>query len=268
MKYSWTCHESVGNLGTPKFAWGKVLPQKLTFDGQRFKESDCNCERKFSKCQWGHWPYLLVGENVTTLLWGKCEVATHTSENGTWESSETLKNSKLNCMHQNTLHWNVLYTLGKTLKFRCPKWPRMSHLDICSTSYGWKKGRESNWQFDSQPLIVENQPDSGVCRWSATHCWKALKESYKFALDLIPIRGQNEKLWMPKMPKVQTRIVSGLHFGSHGKKCHLDASVAERRREYYMGEVGGFPWVRAVVSQVSPRSHVACPNTKSVQNEF
>jgi len=42
----------------------------------------------------------------------------------------------------------------------------------------------------------------------------------------------------------------------------------ERRREYYMGEGGGFPWVQAVVSQVSPRLPVACPNTKNVQNEF
>ncbi len=37
---------------------------------------------------------------------------------------------------------------------------------------------------------------------------------------------------------------------------------AERHREYYMGEGGGFPRVRAVVSLVSPKSHVACPSTK------
>jgi hypothetical protein len=36
----------------------------------------------------------------------------------------------------------------------------------------------------------------------------------------------------------------------------------ERHREYYMGEGGGFPRVRAVVSFVSPKSPVACPNTK------
>jgi len=35
-----------------------------------------------------------------------------------------------------------------------------------------------------------------------------------------------------------------------------------------MGEGGGFPRVRAVVNQVSPRLPVACPNAKSVQNEF
>ncbi len=70
----------------------------------------------------------------------------------------------------------------------------MSHLDICSTSYGKKKGQESNCQFDSRPLKVENRPDPGVCRWNATHCWKALKEIYKFVLDLIPIRGIRKEL--------------------------------------------------------------------------
>jgi hypothetical protein len=34
------------------------------------------------------------------------------------------------------------------------------------------------------------------------------------------------------------------------------------------GEGGGFPRAWAVVSQVSPRSPVACPNTKRMQNEF
>jgi hypothetical protein len=70
----------------------------------------------------------------------------------------------------------------------------MSHLDIYSTSYDKKKGWESNWQFDFRPLKVENRPDPSVCRWSATHRWKALKESYKFALDLILIEGLNKEL--------------------------------------------------------------------------
>jgi hypothetical protein len=70
----------------------------------------------------------------------------------------------------------------------------MGHLDIYNTSYGKKKGQELNWQFDSRPLKVGNQPDPGACRWSAIHCWKALKESYKFSLDLIPIEGLSKKL--------------------------------------------------------------------------
>jgi hypothetical protein len=59
-----------------------------------------------------------------------------------------------------------------------------------------RKGRESNWQFDSQPPKVENRPDPGVCKWSATHRWKALKESYKFASDLVPNRDNfGTPLW-------------------------------------------------------------------------
>jgi hypothetical protein len=73
---------------------------------------------------------------------------------------------------------------------------------------------------------------------------------------------------MPKVSGVQTETVSGLHFGSPGKKCHSDASAAERHKEYYMGEGGGFPRVRAVVSQVSSRLLVACPNTKNVPHEY
>jgi len=129
----------------------------------------------------------------------------------------------------------------------------MNHLDICSTSYGRKKGWESNWQFDSRPLKVNNWPDSSACRWSATHRWKAPKDSYNFGLDLVPIQDWSEKLWASKVPRVQTRTVSGLHFGSLGKKSHLDASATESCREYYMGEGGGFPRVRAVVNQMSPR---------------
>jgi len=174
------------------------------------------------------------------------------------------KISKLDCRDQNTFHWGVLYTVGKVSECRCPKWPRMSHLDICSISYRQKKGRESKWQFDSRPLKVGNRLDSDVCRWSATRHWKALKESYKFASDLVPIGGQSKKLWMPKVLGVQTGTVLGLHFGSFVKKCHSNASAAEKHREYYMGEGDGFPRVRAVVSQVNLGLPVACPNTKSV----
>jgi hypothetical protein len=41
----------------------------------------------------------------------------------------------------NTLHWGVLGVIGKVLKRRYRKWPRIGHLDICNPSYGQKKGR-------------------------------------------------------------------------------------------------------------------------------
>jgi hypothetical protein len=157
----------------------------------------------------------------------ECEDDTHIPEMGTWESSETPKNSELDFRGQITSSWNVFYTIEKLLKRRCRKWPRMSHSDIYSTSYVWKKGRESNWQFDSRPLKVGNWLDFSVCRWIATHRWKALKESYKFASDLIPIEGLSKELWAAKFLGVQIGTVSRPLLGSPGKKCHSDVGVTE-----------------------------------------
>jgi hypothetical protein len=66
------------------------------------------------------------------------------------------------------LHWSVVYTVIKVLKCKCRKWPRMSHLDIFNISYGQKKGRESNWQFDSRPLKVGNR-STPMCAVGVQH---------------------------------------------------------------------------------------------------
>jgi hypothetical protein len=81
---------------------------------------------------------------VATPLLEECEDKTHTPEMGTWESTGTPKTSELDCRGQNTLPWGVLYIIGKLSKHRCQKWALMSHLKICSTSCGKKKGRKSN----------------------------------------------------------------------------------------------------------------------------
>jgi hypothetical protein len=113
---------------------------------------------------------------------------------GELESRWTPEPSKSDYRGQNTLHWGVFYIIGNLLKCRCLKWARMTHLDICNTIQGKKKGRESNWQFDSRPWKVGNRPDSHACRWRATHRWKSLDESYKFASNLVPIGGLSDKL--------------------------------------------------------------------------
>jgi hypothetical protein len=118
---------------------------------------------------------------------------------GTWESSGTPKISEFDCKGQNTSHWEVLYIIGNLSKFKCPKWARMTHLDICNTSYGQKKGRESNWQFDSRPWKVKNRPDYLAFRWRATRRWKAFDEGYNFGSDLVPIRGLHQKLSPAKL---------------------------------------------------------------------
>jgi hypothetical protein len=106
---------------------------------------------------------------------------------GNLESSGTPEFLEFDSKAQNTSHWGVLGVIGKVLKRRYRKWPRIDHLDICNPSYGQKKGRESNWQFDSQSLKVENRPVPDVRSGSATRSWKALFEGYNFGSDLVPI---------------------------------------------------------------------------------
>jgi hypothetical protein len=165
--------------------------------------------------------------NVATPLWAKCEGEAHTPKSGNLESSGTPENSEDDLRGKISSHRCDLGIIGKVLKCRCPKWPRMSHLDICSPSYGQKKGRESNWQFDSRPLKVGNRPVPNVRSRSATRSWKALFEGYNFGLYLAPIRGWGEELRSPKVPGLQFGTVSGLHFGSPGTKSHSDAPSAE-----------------------------------------
>ncbi len=179
---------------------------------------------------------------------------------GTWKSAGTPKTSEFDCRGQNTLHRGFFYIIGKLSKCRCRKWVRMSHLDIFSTSYDKKKGRESN-----RPLKVRNRPDPGVCKWSATHRWKAFDEGYNFSSDLIVIKGLHRKLCALKVVGVPVVGISGLSLGSPGTKSHLDVAPVESYRVYYIGEGGGFPRVQAVVSLVSPKSPVAVLALKVLQ---
>jgi len=60
--------------------------------------------------------------------------------------------------------------------------------------------------------------------------------------------------------------ISGLHFGSPVNLCHSDVASATSRREYYMGEGGGFPRVRAVVSLVCPSARGKSQHPKGSRN--
>ncbi len=66
---------------------------------------------------------------------------------GSWNLSGLSKFLESDCRGQNPSHWKVFYIIEKLLKRKCLKWAYMTHLDIWNTSYGQKKGRESNWQF-------------------------------------------------------------------------------------------------------------------------
>jgi hypothetical protein len=118
------------------------------------------------------------------------------------ESSGTPECLELDSKGKNTSHWGVLGVIGKILKRRYRKWPRIGHLDICSPSYGQKKGQESNWQFDSRPLKVRNRYLLDIRFECATWRWKDLDEGYNFGSDLVAIGLCNRELWPFKVPGV------------------------------------------------------------------
>jgi hypothetical protein len=120
--------------------------------------------------------------------------AQHLEKNEDLESSGTPECLELDSKAQITFHWGVLGVIGKFLKRRYRKCSRMLDLDICKLSYGQKKGRESNWQFDSRPLKVENRPLPNIRIESAIRRWKDLDEGYKFVLDRVAIRPGSREL--------------------------------------------------------------------------
>jgi hypothetical protein len=149
---------------------------------------------------------------------------------GGWESSGTPECSELDSKAQNTSHWGVLGVIGKVLKRRYRKCPRIGNSDIWSPSYGQKKGRESNWQFDSRPLKVGNRPLPNVRFERATWRWKDLDEGYNW------FRPRRDPTLQSGVMAVQSSgspagTISGLHFGSPGNLCHSDVASATRCRE-------------------------------------
>jgi hypothetical protein len=84
---------------------------------------------------------------------------------GSWSPERTPESLERDCRGQNSSPWRVLYIIGKVLKCRCPKWPRMNHLDVCSPSYGQKKGRESNCQFERKRLPTTKSRESTRFTW-------------------------------------------------------------------------------------------------------
>jgi hypothetical protein len=111
----------------------------------------------------------------------------------------------------------------------------------------WAKEGPAVW------LPTTKSRESTSSRHSILEWDMALESSwrgYNFGLDLVLIRLYSREIWAPKVSGLQPETVSGLQLGSPGKMCHLDVALAGSYREYYMGEGGGLPRVRAVVSQM------------------
>jgi hypothetical protein len=69
-------------------------------------------------------------DTIATLLWVKWEDETPTPKVEDLESSGTPECLGFDSRGQNTSPWDVIGVIGKVLKHRYRKWPRIGHLDI------------------------------------------------------------------------------------------------------------------------------------------
>jgi hypothetical protein len=143
--------------------------------------------------------------SVATPLWPSVGVKPNTWKSWGFGVLRDSECSELDSKGKNTSHWGVLGVVGKVLKLRYRKCPRIGNSDIHSPSYGQKKGRESNWQFDSRPLKVENRCLPKIRSERATWRWKDLDEGYNFGSDLVTIQVRSRELWRFKVPGVPPR---------------------------------------------------------------
>ncbi len=152
---------------------------------------------------------VLCARVVAPLLWPSVGVKPNTWKSRELKSSRTPECLELDRKGQNTSHWGVLGVIGKVLKRKYRKWPRIGHLDICSPSYGQKTGRESNWQFDSRALKVGNRPVPDIRFWE---CDTALKRSRRgLQLWLRPRRDRmrESRVMSSQSPGTPTGTISG-----------------------------------------------------------
>jgi len=127
-----------------------------------------------------------------------------------WWTPET---SESDLRGQNLMAYGVFYNIGKLLERRCQKGLA---LFIWTYETQVMAKRRADSQIGNEK--VKNRPDLLSYRQRATYRWKALDESYNFALDCTLIRGLLAKLWGSKFAGVPIGAISGLPCGSLGRE--------------------------------------------------
>jgi hypothetical protein len=125
-------------------------------------------------------------------------------------------------------------TIRNFLKHRCLKRPCIVHLDLICMSYNQRKGRESNWEFDSWSQTPWNQGSNDLIR----ACYTSLRR-YIWGLQDSSLVF-SKYIWFEKDTSVQsletTRVpILGLPspLGSPREKWHLDVIPTKRHKVYY-----------------------------------
>ncbi len=104
-------------------------------------------------------------------------------------------------------------------------------------------------------LRTTKSRESTSSRHPIWECNMALKRSQRgLQLWLRPRHDRTLQSGVMSSQSSGTPIetILGLHFESPKNLCHLDVASTASCKEFYMGEGGGFPRVRAVVSLVCP----------------
>jgi hypothetical protein len=162
----------------------------------------------------------------------------------------------------------TFYIIGKLWKCRCLKWARMTHLTFATQVMAKRKvgSQTGSLTPDHKKLGIDSIP---VC---AGGVWHTIGKLLTRATTFLETSSWSEvwtrnysptKLWESKPWQFRNSPL-----GVSGQKNHLDVGLTKKRIEYYMGEGGGFPWVRAMMNLVSLRSPMACPNTEGAPKVY
>jgi hypothetical protein len=204
---------------------------------------------------------------VATPLWPSVGVKPNTPKVGDLESSGTPECLGFDSKVQNTSNWSVLGVIGKVLKRRYRKWPRIGHLDIYNPSYGQKEGpgvklavwlpttksREStssrppNWKCDT--LLERSR--RGLQVWFRPRCDQTLQSG----------------VMSSQSSGTPTGTISGQfrdsNLGVPGKSA-IWVQVRRSGTEYTIGRMVVAPPESGPWCVLWSKVPVACPNTQGV----
>jgi hypothetical protein len=161
-----------------------------------------------------------------------------------WIFKGQFQRSKLIGLRSSLYHWKALGTkmfkMGSHDPFGHLKhklWPKEGLGIKLVMWFLTTKSWESPW-FPSVQV---------ACHIPLERTWQGLR----LCINHILIERLQKKLWASKVIGVPISRISDLQLGSPGTKWHQSAGLMAKHIEYYKGEGGDFPQVRAIVNLVN-----------------
>jgi hypothetical protein len=139
----------------------------------------------------------------------------------------------------------------------------MNHLDIFSPSYGQKKGRESNWQFDS---TIKSRESTRIQRLQI-ECNMVLESSRKELQDFFkphPNRRSKQEVMDAQSPESAIRANFETPLWESREKMPFGCSLDGELQRMLYGERWWLPPSSGRGESSESKLPVVCPNTKGV----